>query len=152
MRENKKKRNTSPICCLFYILIHCNLSLYLREGQAIIFVIDSADKLRMVVAKEELDTLLNHPGMFLYISHGSWTFESLLCKLLCWCASVSVTFGLRLSLCSDLFWTMRKHLGKTLFCFSFIALASLYCFLSGVKWNKSFIRLTVAHYTFYSRY
>ena len=33
-----------------------------REGQAIIFVIDSADKLRMVVAKEELDTLLNHPG------------------------------------------------------------------------------------------
>lgn len=33
-----------------------------REGQAIIFVIDSSDKLRMVVAKEELDTLLNHPG------------------------------------------------------------------------------------------
>lgn len=37
-------------------------SLY-REGQAIIFVIDSSDRLRMVVAKEELDTLLNHPGM-----------------------------------------------------------------------------------------
>uniref|UniRef100_A0A667WVX2 ADP-ribosylation factor-like protein 6 n=1 Tax=Myripristis murdjan TaxID=586833 RepID=A0A667WVX2_9TELE len=34
---------------------------YYKEGQAIIFVIDSADKLRMVVAKEELDTLLNHP-------------------------------------------------------------------------------------------
>nr|XP_014342355.1 PREDICTED: ADP-ribosylation factor-like protein 6 [Latimeria chalumnae] len=34
-----------------------------REGQAIIFVIDSSDKLRMVVAKEELDTLLNHPDM-----------------------------------------------------------------------------------------
>lgn len=34
-----------------------------REGQAIIFVIDSGDKLRMVVAKEELDTLLNHPGI-----------------------------------------------------------------------------------------
>uniref|UniRef100_A0A8C9XMC5 ADP-ribosylation factor-like protein 6 n=1 Tax=Sander lucioperca TaxID=283035 RepID=A0A8C9XMC5_SANLU len=33
---------------------------YYKEGQAIIFVIDSADKLRMVVAKEELDTLLNH--------------------------------------------------------------------------------------------
>uniref|UniRef100_A0A8D3BIT5 ADP-ribosylation factor-like protein 6 n=1 Tax=Scophthalmus maximus TaxID=52904 RepID=A0A8D3BIT5_SCOMX len=33
------------------------------EGQAIIFVIDSADKLRMVVAKEELDTLLNHPDI-----------------------------------------------------------------------------------------
>ncbi len=35
-----------------------------REGQAIIFVIDSGDKLRTVVAKEELDTLLNHPGIF----------------------------------------------------------------------------------------
>ncbi|NXF87961.1 ARL6 protein, partial [Eubucco bourcierii] len=34
---------------------------YYKEGQAIIFVIDSSDKLRMVVAKEELDTLLNHP-------------------------------------------------------------------------------------------
>lgn len=33
-----------------------------REGQAIIFVIDSSDKLRMVVAKEELETLLNHAG------------------------------------------------------------------------------------------
>ena len=36
-----------------------------REGQAIIFVIDSSDKLRMVVAKEELDTLFNHPGLLL---------------------------------------------------------------------------------------
>ncbi|MBV95259.1 ADP-ribosylation factor-like protein 6, partial [Eschrichtius robustus] len=34
---------------------------YYKEGQAIIFVIDSSDRLRMVVAKEELDTLLNHP-------------------------------------------------------------------------------------------
>ncbi|XP_058479246.1 ADP-ribosylation factor-like protein 6 isoform X2 [Solea solea] len=33
---------------------------YYKEGHAIIFVIDSGDKLRMVVAKEELDTLLNH--------------------------------------------------------------------------------------------
>ncbi|KAI5089903.1 ADP-ribosylation factor-like protein 6, partial [Silurus meridionalis] len=36
---------------------------YYKEGQAIIFVIDSSDKLRMVVAKEELDTLLNHPDV-----------------------------------------------------------------------------------------
>lgn len=43
-----------------------NLLVDLREGQAIIFVIDSADKLRMVVAKEELDTLLNHPGTFIH--------------------------------------------------------------------------------------
>ncbi|XP_036302371.1 ADP-ribosylation factor-like protein 6 isoform X3 [Pipistrellus kuhlii] len=34
-----------------------------RDGQAIIFVIDSSDRLRMVVAKEELDTLLNHPDI-----------------------------------------------------------------------------------------
>ncbi|XP_047419308.1 ADP-ribosylation factor-like protein 6 isoform X3 [Sciurus carolinensis] len=34
-----------------------------REGQAIIFVIDSSDRLRMVVAKEELHTLLNHPDI-----------------------------------------------------------------------------------------
>uniref|UniRef100_A0A8C4Z5V5 ADP-ribosylation factor-like protein 6 n=1 Tax=Gadus morhua TaxID=8049 RepID=A0A8C4Z5V5_GADMO len=33
---------------------------YYKESQAIIFVVDSGDKLRMVVAKEELDTLLNH--------------------------------------------------------------------------------------------
>lgn len=33
-----------------------------RESHAIIFVIDSGDKLRMVVAKEELDTLLKHEG------------------------------------------------------------------------------------------
>ncbi|XP_053733600.1 ADP-ribosylation factor-like protein 6 isoform X3 [Synchiropus splendidus] len=33
---------------------------YYKESHAIIFVIDSSDKLRMVVAKEELDTLLNH--------------------------------------------------------------------------------------------
>ncbi|XP_074803047.1 ADP-ribosylation factor-like protein 6 isoform X2 [Natator depressus] len=36
---------------------------YYKEGQAIIFVIDSSDKLRMVVAKEELDTLLTHPDI-----------------------------------------------------------------------------------------
>ncbi|XP_065818258.1 ADP-ribosylation factor-like protein 6 isoform X3 [Labrus bergylta] len=33
---------------------------YYKESHAIIFVIDSSDKLRMVVAKEELDNLLNH--------------------------------------------------------------------------------------------
>ncbi|XP_019738038.1 ADP-ribosylation factor-like protein 6 isoform X3 [Hippocampus comes] len=33
---------------------------YYKESHAIIFVIDSSDKLRMVVAKEELDTLLSH--------------------------------------------------------------------------------------------
>ncbi|XP_028292452.1 ADP-ribosylation factor-like protein 6 [Gouania willdenowi] len=33
---------------------------YYKESHAIIFVIDSSDKLRMVVAKEELDTLFKH--------------------------------------------------------------------------------------------
>ncbi|XP_036616946.1 ADP-ribosylation factor-like protein 6 [Trichosurus vulpecula] len=36
---------------------------YYKDAQAIIFVIDSSDKLRMVVAKEELDILLNHPDI-----------------------------------------------------------------------------------------
>ncbi|KAG7277671.1 hypothetical protein CRUP_024491, partial [Coryphaenoides rupestris] len=36
------------------------LGLIVIESHAIIFVVDSGDKLRMVVAKEELDTLLNH--------------------------------------------------------------------------------------------
>ncbi|XP_034042301.1 ADP-ribosylation factor-like protein 6 isoform X1 [Thalassophryne amazonica] len=33
---------------------------YYKESHAIIFVIDSSDKLRTVVTKEELETLLNH--------------------------------------------------------------------------------------------
>ena len=33
-----------------------------RNAEAIIFVIDSSDKLRIVVAKEELDGLLQHIG------------------------------------------------------------------------------------------
>ncbi|XP_013919323.1 PREDICTED: ADP-ribosylation factor-like protein 6 isoform X4 [Thamnophis sirtalis] len=36
---------------------------YYGDCQAIIFVIDSSDILRMVVAKEELDTLLAHPDL-----------------------------------------------------------------------------------------
>lgn len=36
--------------------------MFCRESHAIIFVIDSSDKLRMVVTKEELDTFLNHEG------------------------------------------------------------------------------------------
>lgn len=34
---------------------------YYKECQGIIFVIDSSDRLRMVVAQEELEQLLNHP-------------------------------------------------------------------------------------------
>nr|KAG5702232.1 hypothetical protein BaRGS_030587 [Batillaria attramentaria] len=36
---------------------------YYRECHGIIFVIDSSDKLRMVVAKDELDLLLQHPDL-----------------------------------------------------------------------------------------
>lgn len=46
-----------------FILQFLSFFILYRDGQAIIFVIDSSDRLRMVVAKEELDTLLNHPGM-----------------------------------------------------------------------------------------
>lgn len=35
---------------------------YYRDAQGIIFVIDSTDKFRMVVAKDELDHLLSHKG------------------------------------------------------------------------------------------
>lgn len=36
---------------------------YYKDCQAIIFIIDSSDKLRLVVAKEELDMLLQHPDV-----------------------------------------------------------------------------------------
>ena len=36
------------------------LALLFRDAQAIIFVIDSSDKLRLVVAKDELNLLLGH--------------------------------------------------------------------------------------------
>lgn len=36
---------------------------YYRDCQGIIFVIDSSDKLRFVVAKDELETLLQHPDI-----------------------------------------------------------------------------------------
>lgn len=47
----------------------------LRECHAIIFVVDSSDKLRMVVAKEELDTLLSHDG-----EHTAAKYSILLCN------------------------------------------------------------------------
>lgn len=36
---------------------------YFKEAEAVIFVIDSADKMRMSVVKDELDRMLNHSGM-----------------------------------------------------------------------------------------
>lgn len=39
---------------------------YYKETNAIIFVVDSADKLRMAVAKDEFDQLLIHSGMFIH--------------------------------------------------------------------------------------
>ncbi|XP_015601576.1 ADP-ribosylation factor-like protein 6 [Cephus cinctus] len=36
---------------------------YYKDCQGIIFIIDSSDKLRLVVAKEELDMLLQHPDV-----------------------------------------------------------------------------------------
>ena len=40
---------------------------YYKETHAIIFVVDSADKLRMAVAKDELDQLLKHQSMLIII-------------------------------------------------------------------------------------
>lgn len=42
------------------------LSLWLpliRNAQAVIFVLDSSDRLRIAVAREELELLLKHSGM-----------------------------------------------------------------------------------------
>ncbi|KAH0552449.1 ADP-ribosylation factor-like protein 6 [Cotesia glomerata] len=36
---------------------------YYKDCQGIIFIIDSSDKLRLVVVKEELDMLLQHPDI-----------------------------------------------------------------------------------------
>ena len=36
---------------------------YYSDVQAIIFVLDSTDKIRIVVAKEEVKILLNHPDI-----------------------------------------------------------------------------------------
>ncbi|XP_059090975.1 ADP-ribosylation factor-like protein 6 isoform X1 [Tigriopus californicus] len=36
---------------------------YYKDCQGIVFVVDSSDKLRMVVAKDELDMLLQHPDI-----------------------------------------------------------------------------------------
>ena len=36
---------------------------YYKECQGIVFVVDSSDKMRMVVAKDELDMLLQHPDI-----------------------------------------------------------------------------------------
>jgi len=36
---------------------------YYRDCQGVIFVVDSSDRLRMVVAKDELDMLLQHPDI-----------------------------------------------------------------------------------------
>lgn len=36
---------------------------YYREAQAVVFVIDSADKFRLVVAKDEMDHMLSNPSL-----------------------------------------------------------------------------------------
>nr|XP_040579296.1 ADP-ribosylation factor-like protein 6 isoform X2 [Lepeophtheirus salmonis] len=36
---------------------------YYKDCQGIVFVVDSSDKLRMIVAKDELDMLLQHPDI-----------------------------------------------------------------------------------------
>lgn len=64
-----------------------------REGQAIIFVIDSSDKLRMVVAKEELDTLLNHPGEEVFLPFCLHISYVVLRKALIWHMLLSEYFA-----------------------------------------------------------
>jgi len=43
---------------------------YYKDCHGIIFIIDSSDKLRLVVVKEELDMLLQHPDVAGTFDHG----------------------------------------------------------------------------------
>lgn len=53
-----------------------------RDAQAVIFVIDSSDKLRVVVSKDELDLLLKHPGEFAkFIPCPRFTIRCLSCNI-----------------------------------------------------------------------
>ena len=55
-------------CILNSSIFHLHLFIcFTSEAEAIIFVLDSSDKLRMVVAKEELDLLLSHSGKDTYV-------------------------------------------------------------------------------------
>ena len=44
-----------------------------RTAQAIIYVLDSGDQLRLVVAKDEFQRLLKHPGNLASANHDSQT-------------------------------------------------------------------------------
>merc|ERR1712241_291314 len=75
--------NQDKICTLYSVMVPCldrNVGFtafdmsgqgryrnlwehYYRDCQGIIFVVDSSDRLRMVVAKDELDMLLQHPDI-----------------------------------------------------------------------------------------
>lgn len=48
---------------------------YYKDCHGIIFLIDSTDKLRLVVVKEELDMLLQHPDV-----EGTFKRQSILLK------------------------------------------------------------------------
>ena len=41
---------------------------YYKDCQGIIFVVDSSERLRMVVAKDELDAMLQHPLVIIIIN------------------------------------------------------------------------------------
>jgi len=40
--------------------------MHYKECQGIVFVIDSSDRVRLVIAKDELDTMLQHPDIRFY--------------------------------------------------------------------------------------
>lgn len=48
---------------------------YYKDCHGIIFIIDSTDKLRLVVAKEELDMLLQHPDLIGIINYYHFYFS-----------------------------------------------------------------------------
>ena len=70
---NLRAKGSSPLSgvSLFFSFTNFFTSTFFfyREAEAIIFVIDSSDKLRMVVAKGELDLLLEHESTILLLTY-----------------------------------------------------------------------------------
>ena len=83
----------------------------IRTAQAVIFVLDSSDQLRIAVAKEELDLLLQHSGMTYQNKLLNCPFPSYLVSLFKK-ESFCKTFDMKLSLiCTKV--NHPVHLGGT---------------------------------------
>ena len=89
--------------------VHRDLwSAYYSECGAIVFVIDCQDKLRICVAKKELDDMLAHPGPSLHTPHAAHRGRQSPA-----CAARCEPLGVRGASLSALFHCSRRDLGPT---------------------------------------